>query len=105
MTSFFVPDHPGKAAAERAYDAIRDAAEATTGYCPTETRIASVACRRDGSDIVAEVGKKVPESKHPVTAILDLGRARPYLIHCGPPDAGSQMLVEKPVYAVTEFRR
>jgi hypothetical protein len=39
-----------------------------------------------------------------VLAILDLGRHWPYLIHCGRPGGPTtQIIVPKPVYAVTEF--
>jgi hypothetical protein len=103
MTPFFIPDCAGRAAHET-YDQIRDAAERTTGHRPTERRISGLTCRRDGIDLETKVGEADPVLGETVVAILDLGRHLPYLIHCGAPeDSTGQILIKKPVYAVTEF--
>lgn len=106
MASFFVPGSSDAVRAEEAYSTIRALAASATGETPTAHRIESISCRLSGADVVAEVGRKSPAGKSLVTAILDLGRRRPYLIHCGAPDdASGQILVNKPVYDVTEFDR
>lgn len=103
MTAFFVPNCPTRRA-EIAYGAILDAVHETTGHRPLDRRIAKLACRRDGSDVETEVGRDDPVAGETVTAILDLGRHLPYLVHCGHPGGDTrQILVPKPVYAVTEF--
>ena len=49
----------------------------------------------------AAIIKRFPRT---VLAILDLGRESPYLIQCGSlGGAPQQVLVQKPVYSVTEF--
>jgi hypothetical protein len=105
MTAFFIPELGlDGVSAEDAYTAIRRAARARTGHVPQGTRIFKLWCRRGGVDCVAEVGKPDPVGGQTVLAILDLGRHSPYLIECcsssGP---RAQHIVEKPVYAVTEF--
>ena len=100
---FFVPGHT-KAAGQKTYEAIRAEARASTGHLAVGRRIAKLHCRRDGLDVEAEVGQPDPICGEMVTAILDLGRALPYLIHCGLPGHGPrQILVKKPAYSVTEF--
>jgi hypothetical protein len=105
VTAFFIPElDPLDASTEGAYAAIRQAAKAETGHAPREDRIFKLWFRRGGADIEAEVGKPDPIHGQTVLAILDLGSRRPYLIHCG--RAGgptTQIIVGKPVYAVTEF--
>jgi hypothetical protein len=102
VTRFFVPDRTGRAATER-YDAIRQAAQESTGHCPTDRRIAALTCRREGRDLETIVGQADPVCGGTVIAILDLGRHLPYLVHCAGNEAQQQLLVSKPVYAVTEF--
>lgn len=103
MTRFFVPDLKGREA-DDGYDAIRLAAEAKTGHRPTDKRISALMCRRDGRDLETTVGEADPVCGETVMAILDLGRALPYLVHCGGTNGGAQQfLVTKPVYVVTEF--
>ena len=103
MTRFFVPNRKGRAATN-SYEEIRRATEARTGHRPTEKRIAALTCRRDGRDLDTVVGDADPVCGETVLAILDLGRHLPYLVYCS--DEGleaSPMLVNKPVYSVTEF--
>jgi len=105
MTTFFVPALGLDGAnAEDAYAGMRRAAQARTGHAPQPDRIFKLWCRRGGVDCEAEVGKPDPVSGQTVLAILDLGRHDPYLIDCGSPDGPrTQVIVHKPVYAVTEF--
>ncbi len=105
VTTFFIPElDPLEASAEDVYARIRQAADAETGHSPVERRIFKLWFRRDGIDIEAEVGKPDPLGCQTVLAILDLGRLWPYLIHCGRPGGPTtQIIVPKPVYAVTEF--
>ena len=105
MTTFFVPGLDAMAAdAEHAYSQIRDEASECMGRVPQPERIFKLWFRHEGADLEAEVGKPDPVSGDTVLAILDLGRASPYLIYCrtgaGP---ATQMTVSKPVYDVTEF--
>lgn len=105
MTTFFIPElDPLEASAEDVYAGIRQAAHAETGHPPQERRIFELWFRRDGVDVEAEVGKPDPIGGQTVLAILDLGRQWPYLVCCGRPGgATTQIIVPKPVYAVTEF--
>ena len=104
MTTFFIPElDPLEASAEAVYAGIRQAAKAT-GHSPQQRRIFELSFRRDGVDVEAEVGKPDPIGGQTVLAILDLGRHRPYLIHCGRPGGPTtQIIAPKPVYADTEF--
>jgi hypothetical protein len=104
MTAFFVPGLDIGASEEDIYAGFRRTAQARTGHEPLEGRIFRLSCRRGGLDCVAEVGKPDPICGQTVLAILDLGRTRPYVINCGSPGRPvTQVLVEKPVYGVTEF--
>ena len=105
MTGFFIPElDPLGASAEDVYTGICQAAHAETGHPPQELRIHKLSYRQHGVDREAEVGRPDPMSGHTVLAILDLGRRRPYLIHCGRPGGlAEQVIVDKPVYAATEF--
>lgn len=104
MCEFFIPNQPDAVEAERDYVTIRELAADRTGESPRSHRIASISCRLQGADVVAEVGQLDPLRGRLITAILDMGRAQPYLIHCGPAsDPNGQILVNKPVYDVTEF--
>ena len=105
MTAFFIPElDPLEASAEDVYAGIRQAAHAETGHSPQERRIFKLWCRRAGVDVEAEVGKPDPLGGQTVLAILDLGRLLPYLVCCGRPGRPTtQIIVGKPVYAVTEF--
>ena len=104
MTAFFIPGGTSAGQAEKAYERIREEARAYAGHSPQPVRIFSLSFRHGGADIEAEVGKPDPVGGQMVLAILDLGRGSPYLIHSrsgtAPP---AQLLVDKPVYSVTEF--
>lgn len=105
MTAFFIPElEASRREVERVYAGIRQEAHARVGHPPQPQRIFMLSFRREGVDLEAEVGKPDPVSGDTVLAIFDLGRHSPYLIHCRP-SAGpaTQVLVSKPVYAVTEF--
>ena len=105
MTAFFVPwsDSNGNDA-EGTYARIRDTAHTGTGQEPQPQRIFKLWFRQDGADVEVEVGKPDPAGGRTVLAILDLGRGSPYLIHSSSRKGSEkQILVEKPVYSVTEF--
>lgn len=105
MPAFFIPE-PGLEGTsdEVAYAALRKDVREGTGHEPYATRIFKLSYRRGGADCEVEVGKPDPLSGQTVVAILDLGRHGPYLIECRPPRGQRHRhLVEKPVYAVTEF--
>lgn len=88
------------------YATIRELAADRTGETPRPARIAGLSCRLEGADVEAEVGQLDPMRGRLITAILDMGRDQPYLIHCGPAnDPSGQILVKKPVYDVTAFDR
>jgi hypothetical protein len=104
VTAFFVPDCPAGKEAEGEYARILQEAEAGTGHPPRAVRIFKLSFRHEGADLDAEVGRPDPVGGRTVIAILDLGRESPYLIHCrAVGGSAQQMLVRKPVYAVTEF--
>lgn len=105
MTPFFIPELGLDGTSdEAAYAAIRRTARDRTGYEPERARIFKLLCRRGGIDCEAEVGKPDPICGHQVLAILDLGRHDPYLVDCAS-TAGArvQIIVDKPVYAATQF--
>lgn len=103
ITTFFIPELDG-ANEEEVYAGIRRAAEVRTGHAPQSERIFKLWYRHDGVDCEAEVGKPDPICGHQVIAILDLGRHDPYLVDCAATGgARVQVIVEKPVYAVTQF--
>lgn len=105
MTAFFIPeiDRHGESD-EDVYAGLRKAAFVRTGHEPMADRIFKLWWRRGGSDCEAEVGKPDPVSGNMVLAILDLGRQGPYLVECGSPGGAiTQVVVDKPVYAVTRF--
>jgi hypothetical protein len=103
MTAFFIPDLDG-ASQEDVYAGMRQAAQDRTGHEPQADRIFKLWSRRDGVDCEAEVGKPDPVCGRTVLAILDLGRHGPYLIDYGSPSGkGAYVIVDKPVYSVTEF--
>jgi hypothetical protein len=104
VTAFFIPGcNPGPEA-ERAYAEIVAAAAVGADHAPRPVRIFRLAFRHGGVDLEAEVGLPDPVDGHTVVAILDLGRESPYLVQCGSAETGPQpLLVQKPVYSVTEF--
>ena len=106
MTAFFIPGVGVASDSEELYEGICESAGEGMGQQPQSRRIFKLSFRRDGVDLEAEVGRPDPVAGHTVLAILDFGRGAPYLIHSSS-RAGSakQVLVEKPVYAVTEFTK
>jgi hypothetical protein len=106
VTAFFVAGLRAEdGTEEEAYAAIRAGAQAFTGVRPRERRIDKLMCRRGGLDCEAQVGRLDPIEGAIVTAILDLGTQRPFLIYCRSPESGgpdTQILVRS-VYSVTEF--
>ena len=104
MAAFFVPESAPGVETEGAYARIREAAAAEIGHPPRSMRIFRLSFRHLGADLDAEVGRPDPVGGRTVLAILDLGRESPYLIQCGSlGGAPQQVLVQKPVYSVTEF--
>jgi hypothetical protein len=105
VTAFFVPElDSGGESAEDVYAGIRSITRSETGYEPQEQRIFRLDFRHEGKDVEAEVGRPDPILGQTVLAILDLGRSRPYVIHCaGNGAAATQILADRPVYSVTEF--
>jgi hypothetical protein len=107
VTSFFVPGADASGTdAESLYADFLQAAEDDTGCPPVAQRIFKLAYRHEGVDVEVEVGKPGPSDGQTVVAILDLGRRLPYLIRSDSPGGTvTEVLVEKPVYDVTEFRK
>lgn len=104
MTAFFIPGETRAGGEEERYARICEAAYLHTGHSPQPLRIFRLSYRHEGTDVEAEVGKPDPLGGHTVLAILDLGRGSPYLIHSSSgPGPAAQILVNKPVYSVTEF--
>lgn len=105
--AFFVPQLvPEQADDETVYAAICARTIADTGQPPQAGRIFRIWSRRAGADCVTEVGLPDPVHGEIVLAILDLGRQRPYVVHCGRPGEEDDALREhvgRHVYAVTEF--
>ena len=107
MTAFFIPGAGASASdLEELYERICESAREGVGQQPQPQRIFKLSFRRDGVDVEAEVGRPDPIGGNTVLAILDLGRGAPYLIHSSSrAGAPEHVLVEKPVYAVTEFTK
>ena len=105
MTAFFLPGvDSDDQSAEDVYAGIRSQTHAETGHQPHERRIFRLAFRNKGKDVEAEVGQPDPILGQTVLAILDIGRDRPYVIHCaGNGATATQVLAARPVYSVTEF--
>jgi hypothetical protein len=105
--TFFVPRlDPAQPDDETAYAAIRKQATDDAGCPPRDRRIFRLWCRRSGRDCVIEVGRADPVHGQIVLAIFDLGRGKPYVIHCGRPGEEETAVREhigRRVYAVTEF--
>jgi len=101
-TAFFLPGFDARRQ-EREYGRLQACAHRATGSKPTESRIHLLACRLGGRDCTIEVGQLDPVDGAEVVAILDLGRHQPYgIFTTADPDAPA-LLVDKRVYAVTEF--
>ena len=104
MTRFFVPPR-AQDDAERAYQALREQAEACTGASSRDRRIQEIECRHRGVDRRLRVGESDAENGKIVEAILQLGRDV-YTIHHVEPDGdrGAPTVLQRThVYSVTEF--
>jgi hypothetical protein len=102
--AFFIPGCSSGVEAEGAYASIVATTATDIGHPPRAVRIFRLSFRHGGADLEAEVGKPDPVQGWMVLAILDLGRESPYMIECRSTDGESdQVLVQKPVYSVTEF--
>jgi hypothetical protein len=91
------------------YELIRADAETRTGQSISERRIASLACRRSGTDYEAKVGGRDALGGDVVVAIFELGR-NVYAICCAKRDRADDRAWADPivvgsnqVYSVTEF--
>ncbi len=104
MTRFFVPPL-AQDDAERAYQALREQAEACTGIASRNRRIQEIECRHRGVDRRLRVGESDAGNGKIVEAILQLGRDL-YTVHHVEPDrdlAAPTVLQRTDVYSVTDF--
>ena len=104
MTRFFVPPL-AQDDAERAYQALREQAEACTGASSRDRRIQEIECRQRGADRRLRVGESDAGNGKIVEAILQLGRDI-YTIHHVQSDedcVAPTVLQRTNVYSVTDF--
>src|SRR5438309_8099199 len=104
MTRFFVPPL-AQADAERAYQALREHAEACTGVSSRDRRIQEIECRHRGVDRRLRVGESDAGNGKVVEAIFQLGRDM-YTVHHVETDrvrAAPIVLQRTDVYSVTDF--
>jgi len=104
MTRFFVPPR-AQDDAERAYQALREQAEACTGASSRDRRIQEIECRQRGADRRLRVGESDAGNGKIVEAILQLGRDI-YTIHHVQSDGdrvAPTVLQRTDVYCVTDF--
>ena len=104
MTGFFVPPL-AQDDAERAYQALREQAEACTGASTRDRRIQEIEYRHRGVDRRLRVGESDAGNGKIVEAILQLGRDT-YTIHHVQSDwdrAAPTVLQRTDVYCVTDF--
>ena len=104
MTRFFVPTLAADDV-ERAYQALREQAEACTGASSRDRRIQEIECRHRGVDRRLRVGESDSGNGKIVEAILQLGRDT-YTIHHVHSDqdrAAPTVLQRTDVYCVTDF--
>jgi len=104
MTRFFVPPR-AQDDAERAYQALREQAEACTGASSRDRRIQEIECRQRGADRRLRVGESDAGNGKIVEAILQLGRDI-YTIHHVQSDGdrvAPTVLQRTDVYSVTDF--
>ena len=106
--AFFIPD-VARGDIEQTYELIRADAEARTGQSISERRIASLACRRSGTDYEAKVGGRDALGGDVVVAIFELGR-NVYAICCAESGSAENRAWADPIvvgknqiYSVTEF--
>lgn len=108
MAAFFIPPLPARSpAAEQAYRALLDQAEACTGAVARKRRIELMQCRRSGRDCLLEVGKPDVATGRTVAAIIQLGRSTYTVHHVGehPGDSPEPtVLQQSEVYSITEFQ-
>jgi hypothetical protein len=91
--------------AERAYQALREQAEACTGVSSRERRIEEIECRQMGVDRRLRVGEIDAGNGKTVEAIFQLGRDV-YTVHhtpSGPGHSAPTVLRRTDVYLVTDF--
>ena len=104
MTRFFVPPL-AQDDGERAYQALREQAEACTGVSSRDRRIQEIECRHHGVDRRLRVGESDAGNGKIVEAILQLGRDM-YTIHHVQSERNSAaptVLQRTDVYSVTDF--
>jgi len=104
MTRSFVPP-PRQSDAERAYQALRQQAEACTGVSSRDRRIEEIECRHRGVDRCLRVGESDGGNGKIVEAIFQLGRDV-YTVHHAQSDADRSaptVLRRTDVYSVTDF--
>lgn len=104
MARFFVP-RLAQDAGERAYQALREQAEACTGIRCRDRRIQEIECRHRGLDHRLRVGESDAGNGEIVGAIFQLGRDT-YTIHHVQSDRGHAaptVLRRTDVYSVIDF--
>jgi hypothetical protein len=104
MTPFFVPPLT-RNETERAYQALREQAEACTGVSSRDRRIEEIECRHLGADRRLRVGESDAGNGKTVEAIFQLGRDV-YTVHhshSGAERSAPTVLRRTDVYAVTDF--
>ena len=103
MTKFFVPGVESQGErAETAYGELRERSQIVAGCRARARRIFKLSCRFDGHDWEIEVGKPLSGGADIVLAILDHGRAEPFVVHTAT-GTSAPLRVRRPVYSVTEF--
>lgn len=102
MARVLVPPH---SEAERAYQALREQAEACTGVSSRDRRIEEIECRHLGVDRRLRVGESDAGNGKTVEAIFQLGRDV-YTVHhvqSGSDHSAPTVLQRTDVYSVTDF--
>jgi hypothetical protein len=103
VTKFFVPGMESQGErAEAAYGELRARSQIVAGCRARSRRIFKLSCRFDGHDREIEVGRPLSGRTDVVLAILDHGRAEPFVVHTAA-GANAPLRVRRPVYSVTEF--
>jgi hypothetical protein len=105
MTRFFMAPLTQNEA-ERAYQALREQAEACTGVSSRDRRIEEIECRQRGVDRRLRVGESDGGNGKTVEAIFQLGRDV-YTVHhvqSGPDHSAPTVLRRTDVYSVTDFK-
>jgi hypothetical protein len=104
MTRFFVPP-PMQDEAERAYQMLREQAEACTGVSSRDRRIEEIECRHLGVDRCLRVGESDAGNGKIVEAIFQHGRDV-YTVHHAQSESDRStptVLRRTDVYSVTDF--